>query len=470
MSDAVNDLPTAPTWSYQPGDWFAVVGPRTTLLLPASEKARVVALWQLVDDGAPFGAVLDGLVAQGLSTLAGFALVGSDDVSTTVLLRGTGVRARLEAAAGTVEVDGAEAATWAERRVEGVTALTVTTDSAPAGTRHFAIDAGLVRVARIDRPEAGEEAGAASAQAPSVAAALDAPLESSPLDEHEPDTSAQPSPYADLAAPPPPPSSPPTLPPTAPPPPPPTLPPPPSGPPSTPPPVGPPSGIVPGFGPEEPSDEEIDDRADQSHQPDLAPDEPADDVAVVADAPESAEALTEAMPAVPDDAEQTPAPPSEPDPADPLFGADHDGNTQVGVDPGEFARQKPGIPGQPQAPSVTRPVARLLVSSGETIDVDRVVLVGRAPEARRFTATETPLLVTVPSPLQEISSTHLEVRPGSGADHGSAVVTDLGSTNGTQLVQPGLDPEDLTPGIAVQLIPGAIINLGDGVTIHVTRP
>lgn len=462
MSDAVNDLPTAVTWSYQPGGWFGVFGPRTTLLLPASEKARVVALWQLVDDGAPFGAVLDGLVAQGLSSLAGFALVGADDVSTTVLLRGAGVRARLEGAAGTVEVDGAEAATWAERRVEGVTALTVTTDSAPAGSRHFAIDGGLVRVARVDRPETGGPADAT----PSVAAALDAPdapdapgapLESSPLDEHEPDTSAQPSPYADLAAPPPPPpTGPPTLPPpSAPPPPPPTLP---------PPPAGPPSGIVPGFGPEEPVEEPVD---EPQEQPEASPE---DDVA---EPPASAEALTEAIPAVPDDAAPVPEasdPSGDPDPADPLFGSDHDGNTQVGVDPGEFARQKPGIPGQPQAPSVTRPVARLLVSSGETIDVDRVVLVGRAPEARRFTATETPLLVTVPSPLQEISSTHLEVRPGSGADHGSAVVTDLGSTNGTQLVQPGLDPEDLTPGIAVQLIPGAIINLGDGVTIHVTRP
>jgi hypothetical protein len=136
----------------------------------------------------------------------------------------------------------------------------------------------------------------------------------------------------------------------------------------------------------------------------------------------------------------------------------------------EFAREQPGIPGQPPAPHVTRPVARLIVSSGDTVEVDRVVLIGRAPEARRFTATEQPRLVTVPSPLHEISSTHVEVRPGSGADHGSAVVTDMGSTNGTVLVQPGLGPEDLKPGIAVQLIPGAIINLGDGVTIQVTNP
>ena len=110
-----------------------------------------------------------------------------------------------------------------------------------------------------------------------------------------------------------------------------------------------------------------------------------------------------------------------------------------------------------------------MFSSGETVDVDRAVLIGRAPEARRFTSTDQPRLVTVPSPHQEISSTHVEVRPGSGADHGSAVVTDLGSTNGTVLTQPGLSPEDLQPGIAVQLVPGAVIDLGDGVTIQVTN-
>jgi hypothetical protein len=170
------------------------------------------------------------------------------------------------------------------------------------------------------------------------------------------------------------------------------------------------------------------------------------------------------------DEEAPSAPPPPPHP--PGTGdSDHDGLTQAGVvNTDEFAREQPGIPGQPMAPSVTRPVARLIISHGETIDVDRVVLIGRAPEARRFTSTEQPTLVTVPSPMHEISSTHVEVRPGSGADHGSAVVTDMGSTNGTVLVQPGLPPEELKPGIAVQLIPGAIINLGDGLTIQVARP
>ena len=148
---------------------------------------------------------------------------------------------------------------------------------------------------------------------------------------------------------------------------------------------------------------------------------------------------------------------------------EHDGLTVFGRP--EPDPEPPGIPGQPPAPAVTsRPVARLVFSSGETVDVDRAVLVGRSPEARRFASGDQPRLVPVPSPHQEISSTHLEIRPGSGADHGSAVVTDLGSTNGSVLVQPGLPPEDLTPGVAVQLIPGAIVDLGDGVTIQVINP
>lgn len=162
----------------------------------------------------------------------------------------------------------------------------------------------------------------------------------------------------------------------------------------------------------------------------------------------------------------TPPPPPVPAPFDP----DHDGQTVTGVGPDVPSPPQPGIPGQPPAPAVTQPVAKLLISDGQTVVVDRAVLIGRAPEARRFTSTEQPMLVTVPSRLHEISSTHVEVRPGTGADHGTAVVTDMGSTNGTVLVQPGLGPEDLKPGIAVQLIPGAIINLGDGITIQVTRP
>lgn len=148
---------------------------------------------------------------------------------------------------------------------------------------------------------------------------------------------------------------------------------------------------------------------------------------------------------------------------------EHDGLTrEPRTVPVDLLRLPPGIAGQPPAPPVTaRPVARLLLPGGETVDVDRSVLVGRAPEASRVVTDGEPRLVTVASPHQEVSSTHLEVRPGSGADHGCAVVTDLGSTNGSVVVQPGLPPEDLRPGVTVQLVPGAVLDLGDGVSIEV---
>ena len=57
----------------------------------------------------------------------------------------------------------------------------------------------------------------------------------------------------------------------------------------------------------------------------------------------------------------------------------------------------------------------------------------------------------------------------SGADAGAAVVTDMGSTNGTLVVQPDLPTEDLQPGIGVRLAPGAVIDLGEGVTIQVDK-
>lgn len=161
--------------------------------------------------------------------------------------------------------------------------------------------------------------------------------------------------------------------------------------------------------------------------------------------------------------EPVPVPVPEPEPLT-GYAAPQDDDTRAGP----VAEADPG----PEAASgvLVRPVARLVFSSGDDVEVDRAVLVGRAPEARRFASGDQPRLVPVSSPAQEISSTHLEIRPGVGADHGSAVVTDLGSTNGSVLVQPGLPPEDLRPGIAVQLIPGAIIDLGDGVTIQVIDP
>lgn len=180
--------------------------------------------------------------------------------------------------------------------------------------------------------------------------------------------------------------------------------------------------------------------------------------------------VTEAVPGVPPPWPGTPAPATEPGQQEPEREEprEQDDDTVAGLLPESVL---PESVEDARGPATTaRPVARLVFSHGDDVTVDRPVLVGRSPETRRFTSEEQPRLVQVPSPQQEISSTHLEIRPGTGADHGSAVVTDLGSTNGSVLVQPGLPPEDLRPGIPVQLVPGAVIDLGDGVTIQVVNP
>ncbi|MFB9314763.1 FHA domain-containing protein [Nocardioides plantarum] len=486
------------TWSYRPGSWFGVFGAATTLLLPASEKARVADLWSTIDDGADFDAVLDTLLQSGLGVLPGFVLVGSGEGPTKILVRGASVRAAVTTASGTVELDGSTVTTWVERTLPDVTSLSVTVDGGDPDASDLPIHGGLVRVGRVDHPpyaepepvaalaldddddDADADADDVDATGPAysldkpvteveptydeaegavpaesldmelleVAEAVEAVQESSPLDDDD-DTSS-------IAAPPPPPGLPPI-------PPPPVLPPsppawpgstPPPPPPTSPPPfapsldaptIAPPSGPPPEQPPVDQADTEV---------PTEVLELPTDD-ASDAPADEAADGAPEAPHEAPQDVDDV---------------ADHDGMTQIGVNADEFARPLPGIAGQQMAPVVGRSVARLVISHGETVDVDRVILVGRAPEARRFTTTDQPRLVTVPSPLHEISSTHVEIRPGSGADHGSAVITDMGSTNGTVLVQPGLAPEELKPGIAVQLIPGATINLGDGITIQVTHP
>jgi hypothetical protein len=290
---------------YRPGSWFGIVGARAVALLPPTEKARVAAVWALVDDGAGFDEVLDALIADGLRDLAGFVLVGSGDGVARVVIRG-GATAVLATDEGEVRVEGAAASTWVEREVSHVTGLRIEVDDEvgePDGEL-LRLREGLVRVSTLVEP----------ADVPSPVAAA------------------------------------------------------------------------------------------------------------VADAEEP--------------------------PADP-------------VDAGELPDTEDEADGVP--------VVRLVLSHGETVDVDRAVVLGRDPVAGATDADD-PRLVTLPSPSREISGSHLEVRPGTGPDVGTVVATDLGSTNGTVVVRPGRPPQELSAGVPTPLLPGAVLDLGDGISIEVVEP
>ena len=111
-------------------------------------------------------------------------------------------------------------------------------------------------------------------------------------------------------------------------------------------------------------------------------------------------------------------------------------------------------------------LAVLRASDGSTAEVDRPVLIGRAPSADR-SSSRSPRLMTVASPNFDISRTHLEVAPQGWR----VVVTDLNSTNGTVLVRPGaVDRQQLAPGEPVTAQLGSVVELGDGVSVLIDFP
>ena len=142
---------------------------------------------------------------------------------------------------------------------------------------------------------------------------------------------------------------------------------------------------------------------------------------------------------------------------------DHEGLT---IATGDLAHLRASVPpvAPAPAPMLAPPVvARLLLSTGLVVPLDRTVLLGRAPQVGRVAAHDLPRLVTVPSPELDISRTHAEVR--QEGEH--VVVTDLDSLNGVRVAWPGGPVRRLHPGEPTVVAAGEVVDLGDGVTFTV---
>jgi hypothetical protein len=134
---------------------------------------------------------------------------------------------------------------------------------------------------------------------------------------------------------------------------------------------------------------------------------------------------------------------------------------------GDLARIRAAIPAParpPAAQPVAAPLARIALSTGLLVPLDRTVLLGRAPQVERVTAHDLPRLVPVPSPQLDISRTHARVCQ-EGED---VVVTDLDSLNGVRVARPGAPVRRLHPGEPTVVAPGEVVDIGDGVTFTVT--
>ncbi|QAY64366.1 FHA domain-containing protein [Xylanimonas allomyrinae] len=107
------------------------------------------------------------------------------------------------------------------------------------------------------------------------------------------------------------------------------------------------------------------------------------------------------------------------------------------------------------------PLGRMRVSTGEEVDLDRLVVVGRRPRAPRAGGDAVARLVTVPSPGRDVSRSHVEVR----LDGWHVLVVDLATTNGTTLLRQDRQPRRLHPHEAVPVVDGDVIDLGDGAAL-----
>jgi hypothetical protein len=142
---------------------------------------------------------------------------------------------------------------------------------------------------------------------------------------------------------------------------------------------------------------------------------------------------------------------------------DHDGAT-ISVAELRALRQHP--PTSADAPTAVLPVTpgaagRVRVSTGQVVTLDRTVIIGRRPRSTRASGANLPHLIAVDSPQQDISRSHLEIRP----EGDTVVVIDLHTTNGSTLLRAGADPMRLHPGEQTLVLSGDVVDLGDGVEV-----
>jgi hypothetical protein len=175
-----------------------------------------------------------------------------------------------------------------------------------------------------------------------------------------------------------------------------------------------------------------------------------------------------------DVAQQQESPAPVPAPA-PAVAGDHDGATISLAQARALRAAASGVEGSNPAPppadapldalAPPRPPApgRVRMSTGQVIPLDRTVVIGRRPRSTRVSGTDLPHLVAVDSPQQDISRSHVELR----AEGESIVATDLRTTNGTTLLRPGTDPVRLHPGEGTVVVPGDVLDLGDGITVAI---
>lgn len=484
--------------SYSRGDWNAVVGAGAAGLFSAEMPAESVReMWAALSADPGPGAVIQVLVGSFGSSLGAlpsfavaFADAGSDEVR--LMVRGT-ARARLTRGDGsTEEIGGLGVATWSERTAADVAAVELagTGDEpvlyplsdgvAAAGRVRWEFTRATNETATAPAPWAVEAESGADPE-PEVVVTADKDPDPDPIAVIYPvapigaaETDAEPAPLPDEPESEPEPAPLPGEPESEPDP----LP----AEPATAPAAEETLGAVLGQTYVAPLDATFSETSDETPGEAVRHSDEADDVttgydnllwgetraqsveaaAVRPDAEAVAPVMITGIPATSAAVPPVPAPPIPPA----VQQGDHDGETVSAEQLLELQRRIAG--GDPgSAPPVPMPsfaaptsTATLVVSSGDRLVLDRGAVVGRRPRAVRATGA-IPHLVTVDSPNQDVSRSHVELRV-EGSD---IVATDLNTTNGTRLLRVGAEPVRLHPGEATLLVSGDRLDLGDDIVL-----
>ena len=402
---------------YRPGQWYLIVHPGALVALPPDVSGDVVArLWERMTEQGTLATVIDFLTSQAggvFASLPPFVAAVAEGADIRIALRGE-VTANVRTAAGSHEFSGAEVTTWSERFVSGASRVEITVE-AVEGAAALPVRSGVVRAGSVSAElESGDEhplaPAVASVDAPDPTAIAVPVAGVEPLEDPSAEMGADPDERFEMPAP------------------------------------------ATGQGPDERAAE-------------------AEAVPVVDDAMMTQTGVTLA-PSTEDfdqlwgaTVHSTPAVVSGPGAPVPVIGdhGDHDGAT-ISAAELRAARQQAPLANDarteliPVTPGTT---GRVRVSTGQVVVLDRTVIIGRRPRSTRASGANVPHLVAVDSPQQDISRSHLEIRP----EGDTVVVIDLHTTNGSTLLRPGVDPMRLHPGEQTLVLSGDVVDLGDGVKV-----
>ena len=137
--------------------------------------------------------------------------------------------------------------------------------------------------------------------------------------------------------------------------------------------------------------------------------------------------------------------------------------TVVASDLAQLRAKRRASRGRPAADAAPAPAFFVELSTGGREPLDQPLVIGRAPSAAALAGDRIPRLITMTTANQDISRTHAQI----SVEGGTVVVTDLNSRNGTIVTLPGRAAQKLREGETTPVIPGTIIDLGDGATLTV---